>query len=198
MTSVEGATTAEGRGDGELWSAAALGDRVAFTELYHRHADAVWRLAMRMTGSRAAAEDVLAATFLAAWRKRAEVRLVHASARPWLLTVAANEARTEWRKVRRHERLAHHVGPPPDVRDHADAVVASLDDRRRVHAVLAAVAALPAGQRDVVALCLIAEVSQADAAKALGITQVTLRSRLHRARAQLRAAAGPATTGALR
>jgi len=135
MTSVEGATTAEGRWDGELWSAAALGDRVAFTELYHRHADAVWRLAMRMTGSRAVAEDVLAATFLAAWRRRADVRLVHA--------------------------------------------------------VLAAVAALPAGQRDVVALCLIAEVPQADAAKALGITQVTLRSRLHRARAQLRVAAGP-------
>jgi RNA polymerase sigma factor (sigma-70 family) len=198
MTSVEGATTAEGRGDGELWSAAAAGDRVAFTELYHRHADAVWRLAMRMTGSRAVAEDVLAATFLAAWRKRAEVRLVHASARPWLLAVAANEARTEWRTAHRHERLAHHVGPPPDVRDHADAVVAALDDRRRVHAVLAAVAELPAGQRDVVALCLVAEVPQADAAKALGITQVTLRSRLHRARAQLRAAAGRATTGAVR
>jgi RNA polymerase sigma-70 factor (ECF subfamily) len=106
--------------------------------------------------------------------------------------------RTEWRTTNRHERLAHHVGPPPDVRDHADSVVASLDDRRRVHAVLAAMAALPAGQRDVVALCLIAEVSQADAAKALGITQVTLRSRLHRARARLRAAAGATIEGVAR
>lgn len=172
--------------DAELWAAAQAGDRQAFTALYHRHADVVWRQAYRMTASRTAAEDVLAATFLTAWRRRAEVRIVADSARPWLLAVAGNEARTEWRRSDRHRKLSDRVGPTPDVADHSDAVVASLDDRRRVHQVLAAIADLPTSQREAVALCLVGEVSQTDAARVLGISEVTLRSRIHRARARLR------------
>lgn len=141
----------------------------------------------RLTASAAVAEDVLSATFLTAWRRRADVRLVADSARPWLLAVAANEARTEWRRAGRSRRLADRVGPDPDVRDHADEVVASLDGRRRVRAVLDAIGALPATQREAVALCLIAGESQAAAARALGVPEATLRSRLHRARTALRA-----------
>jgi RNA polymerase sigma factor (sigma-70 family) len=172
--------------DHELWARARSGDRGAFTELYHRHAEAVWNHGYRLTASRTAAEDVLSATFLIAWRRRGDVRFVADSARPWLLTVAANEARTEWRRSTRHRRLAGRVGPPPDVADHSDTVVASLDDRRYVHGLLTAIAALPAGQRAAVTLCLVAEVPYADAACALGIPESTLRSRLRRARARLR------------
>jgi RNA polymerase sigma-70 factor, ECF subfamily len=177
--------------DHSLWAAAGDGDRdtatAAFTAIYHRHADAVWRHAYRLTGTRAAAEDVLAATFLTAWRRRSEVRFVADSARPWLLTVAGNEARTEWRRSVRHDRLAHRVGPAPAVRDHSDAVVARLDDRRRLHRVLEALDGLSSAHREVVELCMIAELPQPDAARALGIPEVTLRSRIHRARARLRA-----------
>lgn len=177
--------------DHSLWAAAGDDDRdtstAAFTTLYHRHADAVWRHAYRLTGTRAGAEDVLAATFLTAWRRRSEVRFVADSARPWLLTVAGNEARTEWRRSVRHDRLAHRVGPAPAVRDHSDAVVAQLDDRRRLHRVLEALDGLSTAHREVVELCMIAELPQPDAARALGIPEVTLRSRIHRARARLRA-----------
>jgi RNA polymerase sigma factor (sigma-70 family) len=172
--------------DQALWAAAGAGDRAAFTALYHRHADAVWRQAHRLTGTRTAAEDVLAATFLTAWRRRTEVRFVADSARPWLLSVAGNEARDEWRRTMRHERLVQRIGSAPVAGDHADAVVARLDDRRRMHRVLGALEELSAEHRDVVQLCLIAEVPQPDAARALGIRQATLRSRLHRARARLR------------
>lgn len=172
--------------DGALWAAVQQGDRDAFTAVYHRHADAVWNQAYRLTASRTVAEDVLAATFLAAWRRRAEITFDADSARPWLLAVATNEVRTEWRRSTRHRRLSWRVGPAPDVRDHADSVVASLDGRRRVHAVLAAVQKLPAGQRDAVALCLVAELSPAEAARALGVTEATVRSRIHRARLRLR------------
>jgi RNA polymerase sigma factor (sigma-70 family) len=176
--------------DHTLWAAAGDGDRAAFTALYHRHADAVWRHAYRLTGSRTAAEDVLAATFLTAWRRRFEVRFVADSARPWLLSVAGNEARTEWRRSVRHERLTRRVGGPPAVRDHSDAVVARLDDRRRLHRVLAALHGLSAAHREVVELCMIAEVPQPEAARALGIPEATLRTRIHRARARLRALLG--------
>jgi RNA polymerase sigma-70 factor (ECF subfamily) len=188
MTTEPGAPPVEAPdvGDLELWSRAKRGDRDAFTVLYHRHADAVWQHGYRLTASRTAAEDVLAATFLTAWRRRTDVRFVGDSARPWLLAVAANESRTEWRRSTRHRRLADRVGPAPDVVDHSAAVVASLDDRRRVHRVLAAIAELPAAQRNAVAMCLVAEVPQADAARALGISENTLRSRIHRARVRLR------------
>lgn len=173
--------------DVRLWAAVRAGDRDAFTALYHRHADAVWNLAYRLTASRAVAEDVLSATFLAAWRRRGEVDFAAGSARPWLLAVATNEVRTQWRRAARQQRVAWRVGPPPDVRDHAEGVVATLDGRRRVHAVLEAVRRLPAGQREAVALCLVAELSTAEAAAALGVAEVTVRSRLHRARQKLRA-----------
>jgi RNA polymerase sigma-70 factor (ECF subfamily) len=194
MTRPQAAAPAPPGSDAALWRAAQDGDRDAFTALYHRHADAVWNHARRLTASRSAAEDVLAATFLAAWRRRGEVAFDAVTARPWLLAVAANEVRTHWRRNQRQQRVAWRVGPPPDVHDHADGVVASLDGRRRVHAVLAAIQDLPAGQRDAVALCLVGEVSPAEAAVALGVSEATVRSRIHRARLRLRAALGEEPT----
>jgi RNA polymerase sigma factor (sigma-70 family) len=180
------AAALDDQSDHTLWAAAADGDPDAFTALYHRHADAVWRHAYRLTGTRTAAEDVLAATFLTAWRRRAQVRFAADSARPWLLAVAGNEARTEWRRTARHERLARRVGAAPAQGDHSDAVVARLDDRRRLHRVRDALDDLSEKHREVVELCMIAEVPQPDAARALGIPEATLRSRIHRARAKLR------------
>jgi DNA-directed RNA polymerase specialized sigma24 family protein len=80
MTTSEGAPRAaappgeeDAGGEDALWAAARNADRQAFTELYHRHADAVWRHAHRLTSSPTVAEDVLAATFLTTWRRRGEV-----------------------------------------------------------------------------------------------------------------------------
>lgn len=88
----------------------------------------------------------------------------------------------EWRRATRHRRLTGKLGPAPDVRDHSDGVVppstagAACTRARRDPEV-------PAGQRDAVALCLVAEV---DTARALGVTEATVRSRIHRARIRLR------------
>jgi RNA polymerase sigma factor (sigma-70 family) len=193
MTTSEGAPRAaappgedDAGGEDALWAAARADDRQAFTELYHRHADAVWRHAHRLTSSPTVAEDVLAATFLTTWRRRGEVQIVGNSLRPWLLAVAGNEARTERRRMHRRYRLFRRVGPEPPAVDHSDAVVASLDDRRRVNRVLAAIDALPTKQREAVALCLVAEVPYVEAARVLGVSEPTLRSRVHRARTTLR------------
>lgn len=172
--------------DHTLWAAARDGDREAFATLYRRHADAVWQQAYRLTGSRTAAEDVVAETFCTAWRRRSEVRFTADSARPWLLAVAGNEARNDRRRTARDERLAQRVGPARSVRDHSDAVLARLDDRRRLHRLLSALDRLSTAHREVVELCMVAEVPHADAAHALGIPVNTLRTRIHRARAKLR------------
>lgn len=176
--------------DTDLWQRAAAGDRNAFGELFERHAEAVWNHAYRLTASWSQAEDLTSSTFLLAWRKCAEVRLIRDSALPWLYTVAGNLARTERRGRARYLRA---VGRLPDAgaqADHADAVASRVDDDRRTARVLAAVRTLPKAERRAVELCLLGDVSTADAAELLGVAEASVRSRLSRARARLRTTLG--------
>ncbi|SER06076.1 RNA polymerase sigma-70 factor, ECF subfamily [Lentzea xinjiangensis] len=169
-----------------LWERIAKGDHAAFTELFERHAEAVWNYAYRLTASWTQAEDLLSATFLTAWRKRGEARLVRDSALPWLYAVTANRARTEWRASRRALRLVAKL-VPPDERDHADEVAARTDAQRRLALVVAAIATLSPSEREIAQLCLLGDVSTADAATLLGIAESSVRARVSRTRAHLRA-----------
>jgi RNA polymerase sigma-70 factor (ECF subfamily) len=170
--------------DLDLWAAVAGGDEAAFGRLFDRHSRAVYNHAFRLCGSWSVAEDVTQATFLVAWRKRGQVSLAHGTALPWLLVVAGNHARTEWRSARRRRAL---LGRLPTERDPdpSDDVAGRLDDERRMRDVLAAVRRLPRAEREAVALCLWSGVSYTEAAAALGITEVAVRSRVSRARARL-------------
>ncbi|MGW5744407.1 RNA polymerase sigma factor [Amycolatopsis sp. NPDC003861] len=172
--------------DRALWDRAAEGDQAAFTELFERHAEAVWNHAYRLTGSWAGAEDLTSTTFLTAWRRRADVTLVRDSALPWLYTVAGNAARDEHRGARRRLRLLRKMPDPPVVSDHADAVADRLDGEQRLREVVEAVRTLPKAQREVVELCLLGDLSAGDAAALLAVAEVTVRAHLSRARARLR------------
>jgi RNA polymerase sigma-70 factor (ECF subfamily) len=171
--------------DSRLWEQIAQGDHVAFTELFERHAEAVWNYAYRLTASWSQAEDLLSATFLTAWRTRGEAQLVGDSALRWLYSVPANRARTEWRASRRALRLVARL-VPQDERDHADEVAARTDAQRRLALVVAAIAKLPPSEREIAQLCLLGDVSTADAATLLGITESSVRARVSRTRAHLR------------
>ncbi|MGW0517211.1 RNA polymerase sigma factor [Crossiella sp. NPDC003009] len=178
---------ADGRDDDRvLWQRAAADDRNAFGELFERHAEAVWNHAYRLTGSWSAAEDLTSSTFLTAWRKRAELTLVRESALPWLYTVAGNLARTEFRRAGRFRRALSRMPHLHVVRDHAEDVVDQVDGDRRLRKVLAAVGELPRAEREAVQLCLLGELSIAEAAEALGVAEVSVRSRISRARSRLR------------
>ncbi|WP_106181439.1 RNA polymerase sigma factor [Prauserella shujinwangii] len=172
--------------DTELWNRAAEGDESSFAELFQRHAEAVWNHAYRLTGSWAAAEDLTSSAFLTAWRKCGELRLVHDSARPWLYAVAGNLARTHARGERRRLRLLHRV-PRADVQgDHADDVTDRLTGEDRVRQVLAAVRRLPNAERRAAELCLLGELTAAEAAAVLDLAESSVRSQISRARSRLR------------
>lgn len=171
--------------DTQLWEQIAKGDHAAFTELFERHAEAVWNYAYRLTASWSQAEDLLSATFLTAWRKRGEAQLVRDSALPWLYTVTANRARTEWRAARRALRLVSRL-TPQDERDHADEVAARTDAQRRLALVVVAISKLPPSEREIAQLCLLGDMSTADAATLLGIAESSVRARVARTRARLR------------
>jgi RNA polymerase sigma factor (sigma-70 family) len=176
----------ERTGDRELWDRAAGGDESAFSELFERHAEAVWNHAHRLTGSWSGAEDLTSTTFLTAWRRRADVTLVRDSALPWLYTVAGNAARDEHRGARRRLRLLRKIPDPPVVSDHADAVAEQIDGEQRLRQIVDAVRTLPKSQREVVELCLLGDLSIGDAAASLTVAEVTVRAHLSRARARLR------------
>jgi len=172
--------------DALLWDRAADGDRSAFAVLFDRHVESLWNHAYRLTGSWSQAQDIASATFLTAWTKRGEVKLVRESALPWLYAVAGNIARNENRRSARFLRAVRRLPHDETVDDHADSVARRVDNDRRTREVADAVRGLPAAERAAVELCLLGELSTADAATLLGIAEVSVRSRLSRARARLR------------
>ena len=68
--------------------------------LYHEHAAALWRYAVRLTGDKARAEDVVQETLLRAWRHPEVTDESERSARAWLFTVARNLIIDERRSAR--------------------------------------------------------------------------------------------------
>jgi DNA-directed RNA polymerase specialized sigma24 family protein len=84
--------------DEQLWARSLAGDETAFAALFDRHGNRVFGHAHRLVDDRHTAQDVTAATFLELWRCRDRVRLVNASAAPWLLVTATNVARNQTRR----------------------------------------------------------------------------------------------------
>ncbi|MEH1167078.1 RNA polymerase sigma factor [Micromonospora sp. CPCC 205539] len=163
------------------------GDPGAFAELFDQHARLVYNHAFRLTADWATAEDVMAATYLQAWRSRARVSDEGGSLRPWLLGIATNEARNHTRSNRRYRRAAAALRAADfTVPDHADEVAGRLDDGDRVTAAIDALAGLRRPEREVLTLCLWEGLDYESAAQALGIPIGTVRSRLSRARTRLR------------
>ncbi|MDQ1037173.1 RNA polymerase sigma factor (sigma-70 family) [Streptomyces sp. V3I8] len=167
------------------------GDPRAFAELFDSYSRAVYNHAFRLTADWSTAEDVMASTFMEAWRLRDRVDPEGGSLRPWLLGIATNTARNQFRSNRRYRRAAGAAAAAGTaVPDHADEVADRLDDRRRLATALTALATLRRPEREVIALCLGEGLDYEAAAEALGIPVGTVASRLSRARKKLRTAAG--------
>jgi RNA polymerase sigma factor (sigma-70 family) len=170
------------------------GDPEAFGELFEENARAVYNHAFRLTADWAVAEDAVSLTFLEAWRHREVVEPEGGSLRPWLLGITVNVVRNMSRAARRHRAALERLPPVPPVPDFADELAGRMDDAIALRRVQASLRGLRRGEREVVALCVWAGLDYAQAAAALGVAVGTVRSRLSRARANLRklvAAKGP-------
>jgi RNA polymerase sigma-70 factor (ECF subfamily) len=167
--------------DAEL-IAAARGAPERFAEVFDRHYARIYAYAARRLG-RDLAEDVASETFLVAFSRIAGYDPVRSDAAPWLYGIASNliarHARAEARRYRALAKL------PVDVAAAEIDVAGRLDARGLL---AAALARLPVTERDVLLLVAWAGLSQPEVATALDVPAGTVRSRLHRARQEMRAA----------
>jgi RNA polymerase sigma factor (sigma-70 family) len=172
--------------DRDLWARTAGGDPAAFGELFERHGRVVYNYCFRRTADWAAAEDLSSVVFLEAWRRRKEVRLHGESLLPWLHGVATNVLRNHSRSLRRYRAALERL-PRAHEPDFADDVAGRLADEEQMRDVLDTLRSLPRRDQDVLALCVWSGLTYEEAAVALDLRVGTVRSRLSRARARLRA-----------
>lgn len=160
-------------------------DPERFAVLFDRHAPFIQRYLARRVGQETA-DDLLAETFLAAFGKRHGYDPGFPDARPWLYGFATNLiARHKREEVRRY-RCLQAAGPAPDLPDFAERVLATVTAHSMRARLAGALARLSAGDRDVLLLIAWEQLSYEEVARALAIPVGTVRSRLHRARTQLR------------
>jgi RNA polymerase sigma-70 factor (ECF subfamily) len=164
-----------------------------FAGLFHRHAPAIMRYAARRLG-RDAAEDVVAETFLVAFGRRSRYDLARPDARPWLYGIASNLIRRHRRAEVRGLRALAKGGVDPVTEPFTDAVESRVHAGAESRALAAAIAGLPAAQREVLLLVTWAGLTYDEVAEALGVPAGTVRSRMYRARAKLRRALGDAAS----
>jgi len=172
--------------DSVLIPRAVRGDSAAYEEIVQRYQQVAFRTAYVITGSAPDAEDAAQEGFVKAYRALDRFRL-DADLRPWLLRIVANEARNRVRSSgRRHQlelRLAEGFRPG-DAAPSPEAVAVAGDERRRL---LTMVNALSEEDRLVIASRYFLELNGEETAAALGIPEGTVKSRLSRALARLRA-----------
>jgi RNA polymerase sigma-70 factor, ECF subfamily len=156
--------------------------RAEFNEAYGQHKDVLYRFARRMTGSGEVAEDLVHDCFVLVWRNRATHRPERGTMRSFLIGVTRNLAL----KRRQRER-------PFDELEEASAVCAPIDasGRERGEMVAEAVAALPPLQREALILAEYEEMSLEEIGRATGVELAAVKSRLHRARENLRRMLAP-------
>ena len=165
---------------------ARRGDTAAYEEIVQRYQQVAFRTAYVITGSAADAEDAAQEGFVKAYRALDRFRL-GAELRPWLLRIVANEARNRARSAGRRERLELRVIEgfrPGDAAPSPEAVAVASDERRRL---LAMLNGLADEDRLVITSRYFLELSGEETAAALGIPEGTVKSRLSRALARLRA-----------
>ncbi|MFR9779723.1 RNA polymerase sigma factor [Micromonospora sp. MS34] len=169
--------------------AASHQDAEQFSLLYDRYAGQLYRYAYRRVGP-ALAEDVVADTFVAAFRRRSAYDLARTDARPWLCGILTREIASRRRAEEAHWRALGRAADSDIVESFADQIVASVTARSTRRPLAEALRRLSPGDRDVLLLVAWGDLSYEEIAETLQIKIGTVRSRLHRARRKLRAALG--------
>jgi len=171
-------------GEREAVAALRRGEGRGLETLVALHQGPALRLAYSITGSRAAAEDVVADAFVSVYEHRDRLD-PDRPFRPWFTRVVANRALSVARRSTRMSRILALLSlrpsrMPPDPEEQVE--------RNEVHRqIVEAVRALPPNERVAIVLRYFEDMDERGMAEVLGWPAGTVKTRLHRARARLRA-----------
>jgi RNA polymerase sigma factor (sigma-70 family) len=164
-------------------------DPEQFAALFDRYVQQIHRYVARRLGAQSA-DDIVAETFLAAFRRRGTYDMTQPLARPWLYGIATTLVARHHRSEERFLRALRRTGVDPLPEPMADTVVSRVAAHERERELAGALAKLSLGDRDVLLLVAWGDLSYEETAQTLGVPIGTVRSRLHRARRKVRAALG--------
>ena len=175
------------RSEADLVKAAQAGDPAALDEILERHEQQVFRFGLRMCGTEDDAREVLQDTLLAAFNGLRDFR-GDAQLSTWLFQIARSFC------LKRRRRAAGEPAETLPLESPRAAAVpidaAAPDDRAHAREIgdllQAAILGLPASHREVILLRDVEGLSAEEAAEVLGIEVGALKSRVHRARLDLR------------
>jgi RNA polymerase sigma-70 factor, ECF subfamily len=188
--------------EGDLLERARQGDKEAFYNLVCPCERAVYTASVSILNNPADAEEVAQEAGLKAFANLAGFR-GEAKFGTWLIQITINEARLKLRKDRRHpyesvdERRADDEGEysPKDFADWREVPSEALQRRELREALKQAIAHLPSMYREVLILRDVQQRSIQETAQILGLTEGSVKTRLLRARLQMRDALAPAIDG---
>jgi RNA polymerase sigma-70 factor, ECF subfamily len=174
--------------DGELVDRIRAGDKPLFEAVMRRYNQRLYRLARSVLRDDSEAEDVLQETYVRAYAHLGDLKDVSRLG-SWLSNIVVHESRARLRKRGRHAQLIEQSGkgeplrivPNPIGNPEEQALGHQL---RRV--LSAKIDGLPLGYRVVFVLREVEGLSTAEVAASLGISEMAVKTRLHRARAALR------------
>jgi RNA polymerase sigma factor (sigma-70 family) len=156
-------------------------DEAAFNSLFHECSRDVHAYAISLLGERAAAEDVTALAFERLYRSRRRLDRRRGTPRAWLFAIARNAALDELRRRRRQSSVeleGERLSDPG-----SDEAFERVEQRATVRQALAS---LSLRERELVLLKFHGQLSHAELAKVLAISESNAGTRLHRALAHLR------------
>lgn len=177
-------------GQGALLDAARRGDRDALEAWLGEQQPRIYSYAMRMCGDPVAAEEVLQDTLLAAARGLGGFR-GDAAPSTWLFTIARNACSKRRRRDRKHDQERAYDAEIETITSLQASPEARAAARELGQIVVGAIDALAHDYREALVLRDIQGLSTPEVAELLGITPAAVKSRLHRARAQVREQIAP-------
>jgi RNA polymerase sigma factor (sigma-70 family) len=172
-------------------------DSEIFEAFYREHVEAIQQFVSRRVGDRERAADLTAEIFLAAIDAAPRYRPSRATPQTWLYGIARIVVANDWRRAGREQaRNARLRASTLLDEDDIAQIEARIEAAGKLRHLYEAMGRLAEGERAILELVAIDELSLTEAAAAAGVRPVTARVRLHRARRKLRAELDAASTAA--
>lgn len=171
---------------------ASNGDLEAFNQLVLNYQDTAYRYASALADDPDLAEDITQESFIKAFQNMSGFR--GGSFRAWLLKIIANTFRDQWRRTRRHpttplfpqDEDGEEVESPAWLADPTSSIETTVQQREESHQLYRTLDELPTMYRSVITLIDVCDLDYSEAAQILQVPLGTVKSRLARARMQMK------------